>query len=543
MSKKQLPKKDKRDYNVFLNTHTVSGIVISIGLYIVFFAGSFAIFRDEINYWQFNSKPEKYYHHDIDYEKVITALEAEGYDLTKRKINIRKWDTAKESHIWVNAQAPELDSLEKTKKDSLAIVAFQAELNPKSYAVHIHDEKEHETEEMLLGDFIYRLHFFDQIPLPRIGLYLAGLTSLFFLFAILTGIIAHWKKIVSNFFTFRLKSSLKVLWTDAHTALGVIGLPFQFMYAVTGSLFGLSIVILLPTVLLLFDGDRDKLFDVVFTSGKSPELAQVENVERKNINDLATHFLASIDTKNGITNFNASLGNYGDENEYITFNATIDDAESFYANPFTTYKLKDGTIIHQQKQNEVAYAQAVFRTMAALHFANYGNYLVKCIYFILGLITCFVIISGVLIWLVARQNKRYADRKKFVTNVGSIYLGICLGLYPAMALMFIALKICTVFEIHSDVGYNVFYVFWLLFSIYAFVIKDNYKINRQSLIIATVFGLLIPVVNGVFGGVWFWNAISLGLTDSFLVDVAWICISVITGLYLIKTLPKTVETS
>src|SRR5690606_41815849 len=41
-----------RIYNIVFNTHTVSGIVISVALYIIFFTGSFSFFRDEITNWQ-----------------------------------------------------------------------------------------------------------------------------------------------------------------------------------------------------------------------------------------------------------------------------------------------------------------------------------------------------------------------------------------------------------------------------------------------------------------------------------------------------------
>ena len=41
-----------RNYNVFFNTHTVSGIVISIALYVIFFAGAFALFKGEIQIWE-----------------------------------------------------------------------------------------------------------------------------------------------------------------------------------------------------------------------------------------------------------------------------------------------------------------------------------------------------------------------------------------------------------------------------------------------------------------------------------------------------------
>ena len=41
-----------RIYNILFHTRTVSGIVISVALYVIFFTGSFSFFRDEIANWE-----------------------------------------------------------------------------------------------------------------------------------------------------------------------------------------------------------------------------------------------------------------------------------------------------------------------------------------------------------------------------------------------------------------------------------------------------------------------------------------------------------
>src|SRR5690606_24078512 len=80
-----------------------------------------------------------------------------------------------------------------------------------------------------MGEFLYRLHFLaqlNQVPIrigTPFGYLVAGLVSFLFLFALITGLLLHWNKIVSNFFTFRPWSKWKTVWTDMHAALGVIG--------------------------------------------------------------------------------------------------------------------------------------------------------------------------------------------------------------------------------------------------------------------------------------------------------------------------------
>ena len=68
----------KRSYNIFLHTHTVSGIVISVALYIIFFAGAFALIKDEITVWEkginYTRNVEENF---IDYDVLIEKIKTE----------------------------------------------------------------------------------------------------------------------------------------------------------------------------------------------------------------------------------------------------------------------------------------------------------------------------------------------------------------------------------------------------------------------------------------------------------------------------------
>ena len=117
-------KKSKRDYNVFLHTHTVSGIVITVGLFVCFFAGAFAIFRSEINYWQYNAKAPSIYKNDIDYERIIAGAEKEGYNLNGRNFNIRLWEHAPENTIFLYARAAYEDTTQNVPIDTNRTKSF-----------------------------------------------------------------------------------------------------------------------------------------------------------------------------------------------------------------------------------------------------------------------------------------------------------------------------------------------------------------------------------------------------------------------------------
>ena len=78
-----------RNYNIYFHTHTVSGIVISVVLFVIFFAGSFAFFRDEIINWERNESVPVSREIDLNYDEALKKLDKE-YILHARNITIAK---------------------------------------------------------------------------------------------------------------------------------------------------------------------------------------------------------------------------------------------------------------------------------------------------------------------------------------------------------------------------------------------------------------------------------------------------------------------
>ena len=74
---------NRRLHNVLFNTHTVSGIVISVALYVIFLAGAFALFQNNINNCEIN-EPAKEFALDLDDERVLAEGEKKGYQRYSR---------------------------------------------------------------------------------------------------------------------------------------------------------------------------------------------------------------------------------------------------------------------------------------------------------------------------------------------------------------------------------------------------------------------------------------------------------------------------
>ncbi|MEO1098896.1 MAG: PepSY-associated TM helix domain-containing protein, partial [Bacteroidota bacterium] len=372
------------------------------------------------------------------------------------------------------------------------------------------------------------------LQLGFVGSNVVGLVSILLLFALVSGVVIHWKKIVSNFFTFRLKSSIKNLWTDGHVALGVLGLPYQFMYAVTGTIFGLTILAL-PIIYLVF-GDVNKGAAIILPRNENYELiGKVDQIH--SINTHVQEFLGNLPSQD-VKGFQMTVKSYGDQNSHLNLTSNIDTDLNFAGFAQSEFRLDDGELVYEKRLEESSFRTSSLSFFIGLHFGNFGGLLVQIIYFIMAILTCFVIVSGVMIWLVAREKKTYAHKAKFNKNVGAIYLGACLGLYPAIAILFVTSKILPLdMEGRYQVINAVFFGFWLLYTIYAYVIKNNYKINKQALFLAGFLGLAIPISNGVITGLWFWKSLGMGNSDSFLVDVSWLVMGVIALLAAWKAKP------
>ncbi|MFH6955877.1 PepSY-associated TM helix domain-containing protein [Flavobacterium aquidurense] len=508
---------NNRNYNIYFHTHTVSGIVISVVLFVIFFAGSFSFFRDDINNWERNESTAITKEIQLDYDKALKKLDKE-YVLHGRNITISKPSNERRVAVYMEGT-----------KDTLA-PAKQKEgsffyLDTKTFKTFTYEQS------YSLGEFLYRLHFLAQIPYP-VGYYLSGFVALFFLFAIVTGVLLHWKKIVSNFYIFRPKEKLKTLWTDAHTALGMIGLPFQFVYAVTGAFFMIKLLIVAPAVMTLYKGDQDKLYKELEYTDPDYKFDNKKLTVPFNIDQLVAK------AKSNWKDFEITrvfIQNYGDTNMHVLVEGEMLSSKKFTGIGKVVYRIADGKEI--AKKNPVTqnnYLDVVKNVLYKIHFGDYGGYALRIISFVLGIITCFVIISGVMIWLVARQKNNLPEKKRrFNAAVVRIYLAICLSMYPITALAFIGSKIF--YPLSQSNLFSLYFGGWLLLTLFFILKKNDAFTNRFCLISGSILGFLIPITNGIVSGNWFWNSFMQNHIQVFFIDVFWIILASLT-LYISFTL-------
>ncbi len=510
----------QRTYNILFHTHTVSGIVISVALYVIFFAGSFSFFRDEIANWERGHTVTVKDEIPEDIDSVLDNIGKE-YKLHGRDVEISHYFNERKINVNLGGS-----------KDTLATE------NDKKGSFFYYDTADgtHSTyqESYNLGEFLYRLHFLDQIPYPY-GRYLSGFVAFFFLFAIFTGIVVHWKKIIPNFYLFRPWAKLKTLWTDAHTALGVIGFPFQFVYAVTGAFFLLKILLVAPSVFTLYGGDESKLYEDL---EYNHPIFEFENEPLQKAIDVNLYIEKTKKDWPGFKVTETHIFNYGDVNMHVSISGNMDYRSKFNGTGYTIYKVADDSIVQQKNPLKPAsYLDGVKNTLYRLHLGDYAGLALRVVSFVLGLISCFVIISGIMIWLVARDKKHLPEkRRRFNRNVVRYYLAICLGMYPITALEFILVKVFQP-EAGKTFIYSTYFIGWLLLSIFFILKNNNGFTNKYTLLSGSILGLLIPIVNGFVTLNWFWKSYANGFSQIFFIDVFWIVLSLV-GFWVVVMLNK-----
>ena len=501
---------NNRSYNILFHLHTISGIIISAGLFVIFFTGSFSFFRDEIANWQkeeYTQPTDQGITSNLD--PIMDSL-SKNYALYGRDLEIGRHYN--ERRVDINMTA---------SKDSLA--SQEAKLGSFFYLDTDTFETYNYLESYTLGEFLYRLHFFAQIPYPY-GYYISGLVSFFFLFAIITGILVHWNKIVSNFYTFRPRAKLKTIWTDAHTALGVIGLPFQFVYAVTGAFFMLNVLVASPNIMFLFDGNQETLYNELEMTEAAEPLAY-EKIDQ--IPSMESFAQQARDKWEHINLTHLHIYNYADRNMKVTVEGELPKDDKYTGTAKLTFDAQGRILAEKDPYTENTYLDGVKNFMYRIHYGDYAGYGLRIISFVLGLISCFVILSGVLIWLVAREKKSVAaGKRRFNRALVNVYVSVCLTLYPITALSFIAVKIYG--EVDKSFVNDFYFISWLVLSVFFIWKKDNYFTNKYCLLLGSIIGFLIPIVNGAVSGNWFWLTLNEQLFQSFFIDMLWIVLSTVS---------------
>jgi len=476
----------KRDaLKALTNAHAWVGLIISTILFIIFFAGSLSLFREDIISWE----RDPYFTTSDDIENF--SFDALISQVTQ--------DYNVHTHGYFIVQRP-------TVEQPSSNIYFEEEIVPQgnlgdaqlegSVEDHIDKHLIISPDGKILGDgnafdwgnFLYKLHY--NLHIPEVGLYFVGVVTLFFFVALLSGVVIHWRKIISKFFQYR-KDGKKDKLLDAHNLIGVMGLPFHIMYAFSGLVFNLLIVYQISYAVALYGGDQAKLF-------KAAGIVDV-HIEETNIavpvQGIDKLYLTAKESLGEVEITRISIDHFGDESASVTFRG--DDKSQFSTRKEVTYHIASGRELYLTKNNYDNDIRGGLAVIASLHFGDFAGYSLRILFFILGIGTCYIILTGNLMWLQKRANLRSEKQNKFgLRLVKAMTTGGFIGTIFATAVGFICARAFPIDMLNrSDVIGQIFFACLALSLITSLFIKEQKQFSAIFLKITAVALAIIPVLD------------------------------------------------
>jgi uncharacterized iron-regulated membrane protein len=383
---------NKESLKRLAEAHSWLGLIISAVLFVVFFAGSISLFRTEITQWSMQPHFALSQGKPLPLSEILaSAIKDVPFD-AKEHLTLQVPDKNipyYRAYVDIEHQAGEEDHL-----------AF--------YIDPITGKKIAEIDSFFLADFIFDLHVDLNIPA---GKYVVGFVSLFFIFALISGIFIHARKLIGNFFKYRSKDTDRSKLLDMHSVVGVMSLPFTLMYAVSGLIFNLVIIYQIAFALVLYKGDQQSLLDDAgFKAVNAQWLG--ESWQAPEI-DLLTQQTTE---KYGIAPKFIRIYNYGDESAVIMLRGEVNNSLTDHYE--VAYQLKDNAILFTNDNDSPNTFTAGFNVISKLHFGNFAGFDLRILYFILGMGVCSLIVTGNLLWIEKRSRQRNQSLKtlKFVRN-------------------------------------------------------------------------------------------------------------------------------
>ncbi|GAA5067159.1 PepSY-associated TM helix domain-containing protein [Lysobacter panacisoli] len=488
----------------FTTLHTWVGLVAGFALFVAFYAGAITIFHHELQAWQSPHGVERPVETLDDAQHLLDETLSRHPEARKHVGMVFPGDEYPvTATYWQDAQGQwrfaTLDALDGTD----------------------------EMPGGALSELVNALHY--SLGIPVAGAYLMGIVSLLYGLALVSGVIIHLPKLVDDLFALRPGRNLKRLWQDAHNVIGVLSLPMHVMFAVTGALLCLVMVVMFALNPLVYRGQLMQALGPAMDT--APQIAAAGRAQAPG--SLAMWQARSIEIARaqGLESFEPAylkLANAGDANATVEITGESPGALGplgAVALNANTGALLSTQLPGQRDANHVTLAAAY-----ALHFGEYGNVWVRWLYFLLGLGGAFLFYSGNLLWIESRRKRRQAQQGRAQLWMARATVGVCIGVCVAISVAFVATQWLQSGAMRdaAQLGFGVnlaCFVAWGLCALWA-ALRPPIRAAQELLWLAAIVTTAVPFAHGLATGAWWWTSAAAGHWDLFAIDAGALAIAV-----------------
>ncbi|CAG2130244.1 PepSY-associated TM helix domain-containing protein [Cupriavidus plantarum] len=467
---------------LYQTLHTWVGLMAGWALFIAFFAGAITVFHHEIHVWQNPARLE-------GHQAAEVQVDGPAIDAFVQKLIRVQPDAAASVYVGLpSKEEPDFNAYWMDKAGEWHHMNGER-LNGDAAAQRM-TSTDHVAGE--LSAFLNSLHY--ALGLGMNGMYFMGVISVLYGLALVSGVLLHLPRLKKDLFAVRPGRNLKRFWMDAHNVIGLFSLPFHMVFAVTGALFCLSLVLVMVFNMLTFDG---KLMEVIpRVTGATDEVAAAN----RPVPTMTSAELLRIAREHGGEHFTPEairFQRYGDANAVAEVRG---DSARALGNGGSigihaaAGEPNAGQVIANQTPGARDGNHALYSALYALHFGTFGDLAVRFVYLLAGLAGAFLFYSGNLLWIESRRKTRQADQPRVHRLLAQATVGVCIGCCIGVALCFPAALLWP--------ARAVSYVYWPVFglAIAWALIRPPVRAAIELLYVAALASLTVPLSNAILTG-------------------------------------------
>lgn len=471
-----------RVYRLMWDGHSVAGVFAGLALFVMFFCGTLALYRGELEQWadpRLRSRSTAVASVDGLVQPVLEAEPpAPGGDM------LLVWPFGNRAWLYLQYEAA-------------GGGAAGGRIVPESGAVLPFEGRSR------LGDILNEVHFFAQ--LGRGGETVAGVLGVVMFFALVTGLVIHLRKLPGDLHAFRPRQKLRVSLADAHTALGTLGIPFAAAFSVTGAYLSLLAFVYGALAVGALGGDRQGLNALLLGMKRPPYEASGVAAPALPFDTLVSRVESAMP---GAVVWSMEIRGWGDAAGQAFLEAEAERALGGSA--VAVLNASSGDVIASRGPDDTPPMTATAVTFSALHYGRFGGHVLKACLFLLGLAGSAVILTGNILWLAVRRSPDVAP-PLLHRALARLTSGVGVGLVAAVPILFLASRAVPIDAPgRMAVEETVFFAAWGVLAAAALLMPSAVASARWLTALAALGCLAVPVANGIGTGAWPWVSAALG---------------------------------
>ncbi|WP_437876168.1 PepSY-associated TM helix domain-containing protein [Sorangium sp. So ce513] len=396
-------KLSRHAFTTFWDVHAWTGMIGGLLLHVMFLSGGITLFRRQLAVWEEPLTQER------------SSIEQTGFQAMLDRALAAAGTTPEQ--LWLDLP-----------QGGLGAARIQYFAQGEAVSSWVHHEIVPERER--LSEFLYELHYLWHRATGEWLFYLGGLLCVALLLALATGVLIHLKDIVRQFHQFRPDRKRRVLWSDMHKVLGVMGLPFQVMYAYTGAFFvflGLLVQVFTGPA---FGGDAARADLVAWGASFADEPERGAPARGLTLDEIMARARAA---EPRLVPERLRIRHHGLDSGTVELRGSIEGVP--FARGVARLRATDAAVLSLDAPGAEGARSGAFRWIYGLHYADFGGVTLRILFFVLALATCATILTGNLIWLGRREARRESVGNRLLAR---LTVGIGAGTVVAIAALFLA---------------------------------------------------------------------------------------------------------